>query len=117
MGTKHRLLRRPRAQSREEVIARLREAMPYLRTQYGVRKLALYGSFRHDTPRRTSDVDLIIDTERPLGLEFIELADYLEQLLGRRVDLTTFACLQRALQHPVKHRIADVVQRSLLYVE
>jgi len=109
--------RHSQVQSREELLARLRAAMPYLRARYGVRRLALYGSFRRDVPKRTSDVDLIVDTEHPLGLEFIEMADYLEQLLGRRVDLTTFACLQRALQHPVKRRIAETVQRSLLYVE
>lgn len=112
-----RQLRFSRVQSREELITRLREALPYLRARYGVRKLALYGSFRRDTPRRTSDVDLIVDTEHPLGLEFIEMANYLEQLLGRRVDLTTFACLQRALQHPGKRLIAESVRRSLLYVE
>ncbi|WP_322488617.1 nucleotidyltransferase family protein [Chloroflexus sp.] len=36
-----------------------------------------------------SDVDIIVEFERPLGFRFVELAEHLERLLGRRVDLLT----------------------------
>jgi uncharacterized protein len=108
---------RSRVQSRQEVVERLRAALPTLRERYGVRRLALYGSFTHGRPHARSDVDLVADLERPLGWDFVALAHFLEQLLGRRVDITTFECLQRAAEIPHKRPIVESVYRSLQDVE
>ncbi len=67
----------------------LREAFPYLTSAYGVSKIALFGSFANGTPRDDSDVDLLIELNRPLGLKFMDMADYLEEKLGRKVDILT----------------------------
>jgi predicted nucleotidyltransferase len=58
---------RSRVQSRQEVVERLQAALPTLREQYGVRRLALYGSFERGRPHARSDVDLVVELERPLG--------------------------------------------------
>jgi predicted nucleotidyltransferase len=97
-------LPKQRVQTREETLRRLREALPELRERYGVQRLALYGSFAHDSPHARSDVDIIVQLERPLGLKIAALRHELEQLLGRRVDLATINTLQRALQSPHAHR-------------
>jgi predicted nucleotidyltransferase len=67
----------------------LREAFPYLASAYGVNKIALFGSFAKGLPRDDSDVDLLIELNRPLGLKFMDMADYLEEKLGRKVDILT----------------------------
>jgi hypothetical protein len=45
------------------------------------------------------------------------MTHFLEQLLGRRVDITTFECLQRAAETPHKRPIVESVYRSLQDVE
>jgi predicted nucleotidyltransferase len=104
---------RSRVQSRHEVVERLQTALPTLRERYGVRRLALYGSFAKERPHTRSDVDLVVELERPLGWDFVAMAHFLEQLLGRCVDITTFECLQRAAETPHKRPIVESVYRSL----
>ena len=103
------------ALNREQVLERLRQQLPHLRDKYGVERVAVYGSFAQGRPRQRSDVDIVVHLGRPLGLEFVALAYYLEDLLGRKVDLATFETLQRGMQNPRYRHIAENVQRSLVY--
>ncbi len=57
-------------------------------------------------------MDIIVESERPVGLQFVELADYLEDLLGRDVDLLTPAGIQ-AIRSP---RIAESIRQGVVYV-
>jgi hypothetical protein len=95
----------------------LRKELPYLRRKYGVKRVAVFGSFARGTATESSDVDILVELARPLGLEFIAMADYLEAVLGHKVDLSTFECLRRSLQHSRYRIIARDVERSLLYVQ
>ncbi len=115
MGTQRNV--RLRVQSRQEVVQRLQEALPTLRKRYGVRRLALYGSFAYGRPHARSDVDLVAELERPLGWDLVAMAHFLEQLLGRRIDITTFECLQQAAEIPHKRPLVEAVFRSLQDVE
>jgi hypothetical protein len=103
--------------SREEALRILREALPELRGRYGVVRLALYGSFAHGRPRADSDVDLLVELGRPLGLEFVDLVYDLEERLGREVEVTTFDTLRRNLDHPRYREIVLDIQRTLADVE
>lgn len=67
-----------------------------------VRSLAIFGSTARDEARPDSDVDVLVELERPVGLfGFIELRQYLEELLGRRVDLVTPDALKRQLRDEI----------------
>jgi predicted nucleotidyltransferase len=79
--------------SRERVIELLREQSGYLAAEYGVRKIGLFGSFAKGCPTEQSDLDIIVEFDRPLGFRFVDLAEYLEKLLGRRLDILTPAGL------------------------
>jgi len=94
----------------------LRRELPYLRDKYGVQRIALYGSFAKGKPSRKSDVDILVQLTRPLGLEFVGLALYLEEMLGRKVDLATFDSLDRALGDAVRKGVALDIKRTLIYV-
>jgi hypothetical protein len=98
--------------TRDMVLHRLREVYPELKTQFGVRQLGLFGSFASATANEASDVDLIVDFERPIGLRFVELVEYLETLLGRKVDLLTAAGL-RGIRLPV---VAQRIEESVIHV-
>ncbi len=52
-----------------------------------------------------------------MGLRFVELAEELERLLGRRIDLATVETYRRSWQDPRRRHIAESIERDLLYVE
>jgi predicted nucleotidyltransferase len=67
----------------------IHQEMPTLRQRFGVEQLALFGSFARDEASENSDIDLVVSLAKPLGFAFVQLADYLEEKLGRKVDLIT----------------------------
>ena len=87
----------PVSSTQEAVLQRFRLALPHLRQRYGVVRLSLYGSFARGAAVEDSDVDLLVELFRPLGLEFVALAQYLERKLGREVDLAIFETFRRSL--------------------
>lgn len=99
--------------SRKDVLQILEAELPYLSERFGVVRLALYGSFARGDFRPDSDVDLLVELSRPLGLEFVALADYLEEKLSRRVDLATFDAFHRATQKPHRELLAESIQKDM----
>ena len=99
--------------TREEIIRILSERLPDLASEYGVRRIGLFGSYARGTPTEASDIDLVVEFERPIGLKFVELGEYLEHLLGMEVDLLTPAGIQ-GIRIP---RIAREIEDSIVYVQ
>lgn len=86
---------------RDAIFSTLREAEPELRNR-GVQSLAVFGSVGRGYYSQDSDLDLLVDFSRPVGLfEFIRLKQYLESITQRRVDLVT----SDALRPEMKDRI------------
>jgi predicted nucleotidyltransferase len=102
--------------TKPEIARLLRKELPYLSAKYGVNKIAIYGSFAKDKQTDKSDIDLLVQLSKPLGLEFVALAYHLEKTLGRKVDLATFDTLQRSLENPRYKHIASDIQKTLSYV-
>ena len=97
----------------KETITRLiQDNYPHLATEYGVKRIGLFGSYAKDIPGETSDIDLVVEFERPIGFKFIALSDYLENLLGRRVDILT----PTGIQDIRIDYIAQNIQESIVYV-
>ena len=91
---------------RDEALAILTTHRAELK-RFEVRSLALFGSFARDEAGPDSDVDILVEFERPVGLfTFIRLQQHLEGLLGRRVDLVTPDALkQRMRSHILREAI------------
>lgn len=98
--------------SRELITERLRSEVEYLNAEFGVESIGLFGSVRAGTQSSESDIDLVVEFSRPIGFRFIELAEYLEQLLGARVDLLTPEGIA-GIRNP---EIAESIKRSIEYV-
>ena len=98
--------------TKEQVLELLREKYPYLATEYSVRRVGIFGSYAKGMPDETSDVDIVVEFERPIGFKFIELVEYLEQLLGTKVDVLTPAGL-RGIRVP---HVAQDIMESVVYV-
>jgi predicted nucleotidyltransferase len=87
---------------RDDVISKLLEQNQELSEHYGIASLFLFGSVARDEAQADSDVDLLVEFKRPVGLfEFIELQQRLESILGCKVDLGTKRSLKSHLNGQV----------------
>ncbi len=96
--------------TRAEIEAILRGNYPRLAAEYGVRRIGLFGSYAKEKAVESSDVDLLIELDRPLGFKFIELTEDLEKILGRPVDVLTQTGLAGIRVRQVAKNIAESVQ-------
>ena len=89
--------------TRAEVLALLRAHKPTLATRFGVTGLALYGSFARDQATDSSDLDILVEFDSPpdwrryFGAQF-----YLEDLVGRPVDLAVIGEVRAAIRPSVE---------------
>lgn len=75
---------------RDEALAILAAHGDELRKEHHVRTLSIFGSVARDEAGPESDVDVLVEFDEPVGLfTFIGLKLYLEEILGRPVDLAT----------------------------
>jgi predicted nucleotidyltransferase len=102
--------------TKQEIMQILKKQLPYLQEKYGVQRIAIYGSFAKSNQTKRSDVDILVQLMKPLGLEFVELAYHLEKILKKKVDLATFDTLKRSLESPRYKHIASDIERTLSYV-
>ncbi|MHA1805891.1 MAG: nucleotidyltransferase family protein [Promethearchaeota archaeon] len=66
-----------------------------IRKKYGVVILGIFGSYARGEQNELSDIDVLVDVEKPIGLKFFELWDELENLLGVKVDLLTIKAVKQ----------------------
>jgi predicted nucleotidyltransferase len=94
---------------RAVAISTLRGFLPELRSEFRVRRLALFGSTARDEARDDSDLDVLVEFEGgPTFDSFMGLKLLLEDRLGRRVDLVTPAALKPRLRPVVEREAIDV---------
>lgn len=87
----------------------LRGYLPALRRDFGVRRLAIFGSTARGDARDDSDIDLLVDFELgPTFDSFMGLKLFLEDQLGRRVDLVTPDALKPRLRPIIEREAVDV---------
>lgn len=94
---------------RDEAISTLRSHLPTMRRDYCVRRLALFGSTARDEAQDDSDIDILVDFEMgPTFDSFMGLKLFLEDHLGRRVDLVTPDALKPRMRPVVEREAVDV---------
>jgi len=87
---------------RKEVLDRLKGQSQELKEHYGIVALFLFGSMARNDTHPGSDIDLLVEFKQPIGLlQFIELQQRLEDLLGCKVDLGTKRSLKGQLRDEV----------------
>ena len=93
--------------NRSAVLQLLNEHREQVRERFGAKRLALFGSAARDELRDDSDIDVLVEFDGPATFDgYFDLKTYLEQLLGRPVDLVTEKGLRpRARRHVEKDLI------------
>ena len=99
----------PPASSLQHVTALLSARKPALLREYGLTRIGVFGSFARGEQGPESDVDLLVELARPIGLfRFQRLENELAELLSRRVDLVTRAALKPSIGARILDELKDV---------
>lgn len=89
----------------KQILTRLK---PELIQKYFVNSIGLFGSIVRDDFTDKSDVDIIVDFSKPIGIEFIDLADYIESKLSKKVDLVS--------RNGIKPKYFHQIESEIIYV-
>ena len=79
-----------------------------LTKKYNIKTLALFGSYSRNEANTKSDVDLMVDFAKPIGIGFIDLADELEKILHLKVDLVS--------RNGIAAKYYKAIEQELIYV-
>lgn len=79
-----------------------------LSSKYGLKNIAIFGSYGREQHTDSSDIDILVDFKQPIGIEFIDLADELEKLLKIKVDLVS--------KNGIKPDYFKLIETELTYV-
>ena len=93
-------------ESKAQIEFRLKALIPVLIAKFNIKKIGLFGSFVTDTATPDSDIDILVDFEKTPGWEYFDLMEFLENELGRKIDLVT----PNALKSPLKTKILNQVE-------
>lgn len=92
----------------QAIIETLRSLKPELARKYSVNTIGVFGSvLRSDYSPAKSDIDIIVDFSGPIGIEFIDLADFLELKIKRKIDLVS--------KNGIKKKYFQQIEKSILY--
>jgi predicted nucleotidyltransferase len=89
----------------------LREQKPFLAQEYGVKVVGVFGSYVRDEQRADSDLDVLIELERPPKISLIglvELEQYLSDLLGVKVDVAIRTNLKKRIGKRILNEVIPV---------
>lgn len=86
----------------------LKQQIPFLSKEFKVKRIGIFGSYAHQQATDLSDIDLLVEFSEPIGWEYVDLHAYLEQLLGKSIDLVTPEAL--------KPRLKTAILNSVVYL-
>jgi predicted nucleotidyltransferase len=93
----------------DEIKIGLNALKPELFMKFHVSTIGLFGSIvRSDFSPSTSDIDIIVDFSQPVGIEFIDLANYLESKFHRKIDLVS--------RGGIKPQYYSEIEKEIVYV-
>jgi uncharacterized protein len=84
--------------TKNDILTKLKELKPTLYRNYSVKEIGLFGSFSEGDFSEESDIDILVELEKPIGWKFFSLELYLEQIFKRKIDLVT----KNALKDQIK---------------
>ena len=91
-----------------KVIDKLQRIKPYLQRAYAVKRVGLFGSVARGTYTDNSDVDIMVEFEHPVGIEFVDLSYLLEKELNKKVDVVSFK--------GIKEKYLEEIEKDIIYV-
>ena len=84
----------------------LKKYKPELKQKFNVEKIGIFGSYVRGEEKKNSDIDILVSFSSPIGWEFVDLKEFLEKILDKKVDLVTIPALKSQLRD---HILKEVV--------
>ncbi|MEW6745472.1 MAG: nucleotidyltransferase family protein [Planctomycetota bacterium] len=94
--------------TRDEVLRILGDARLELSRRFGVKRLALFGSYARGEQREESDVDILVEVDPSIGLAFVDLADRIEEILGIRAEVVSKRAIGPRSWEMIEKELVDV---------
>jgi len=92
----------------ETILAKLRAYKPELQRKYPVSRLGVFGSYARGEANEKSDIDVAVELNGPMGLDFVAMANEIEDLFGIKVDVVP--------KRSIKASYLPSVEMDILYV-
>ncbi len=87
--------------NKEIIIQKLTELKPALYKDYAVKEIGIFGSYSDETFTKDSDIDIIVELEKPIGWKFFSLELYLGNIFNRKIDLVSTNSLKNQLKSSI----------------
>ena len=89
------------------LVKKLEAEAPAIRSQFGVKKIGIFGSFARGEQTKKSDVDVLVDFAEGYATlrNFVDLAERLEALFRRNVDLITVEGIDKYIRPRVEAEV------------
>lgn len=91
-----------------EIENKLKELKPVLLRKYFVDKIGYFGSYYRNEQTENSDIDILVSFKKPLGWEFFDLQELLENELKLKVDLVSEKALKKQLRQIILNNVKYV---------
>ena len=76
--------------------------------KFPLRRVAIFGSVVRGEATEVSDVDILVEVDPSIGWGMVDLADSLEETIGRRVDLVSRQAVKPSLWKRIEPELVDV---------
>lgn len=78
-----------------------------LKREFNLKQIGVFGSCVRNEQNKKSDIDILVEFKEPIGLfKFMDLEEYLKNLLGRKIDLVSKKALKPYIG---KHILREVI--------
>lgn len=92
----------------QEIESKIKSIKPYLIDEYGIDQIGYFGSFAKGDYREDSDLDVLVSFRKKIGWKFFDLKEYLEAIIGRKVDLVTERSLRKQWKEAILKQVVYV---------
>lgn len=96
--------------STEAIKKKIKKSKPEIAKRFYVKEIGLFGSYVRNEQTAKSDLDVLVDFSKPIGWDVVDLQEYLQKLLGVKVDLVLKKGLVR------NKKLWKLVKLEVLYV-
>ena len=93
---------------REEILQILSQHKSDWQERYKLRRISLFGSYARGDQQEDSDVDLLVEVDPSIGLDFVLLAETIEESLGLHVDLISTRAVKPRHWKYIQEELIDV---------
>ena len=91
----------------QAILQKLRQHKPELQKKYPISRLGVFGSYARGEATTGSDIDIAVEITGPMGLDFIAMANELDELFGIKTDVVPL--------RSIKEQYLTSVQKDIVY--